>query len=65
MLEGSGLVNPKWELVSLDELDVKCNRSNCTLAGEKLWKYYDMPSVEDSLEYCIKKLQSKWEYEKV
>jgi dTDP-4-dehydrorhamnose reductase len=56
MLEMKGLSNPKWEIVPLDKLNIKAGRSNCTLAGEKLWKHYDMPYAEESLEKCINQL---------
>ena len=60
-----GLQNEKWEVVPIEQLDIKAGRSNCTLAGEKLWKYYDMPALSDSLERCVKGLAEKWECEKV
>ena len=67
MLEAEGLVNPEWEVVSMDELDIKAGRSNCTLSGEKLQTHggYNMPSAEDSLARCIEQLKVKWECAKV
>ena len=65
MLDSHGLVNPKWSIVPIDELDLKATRSNCTLAGDKLWKYYNMPHAEDSLRACIERLQGKWDCAKV
>tara|TARA_R110002167_G_scaffold113264_2_gene286166 strand:+ start:403 stop:1275 length:873 start_codon:yes stop_codon:yes gene_type:complete len=60
-----GLQNKNWEVVPIEQLDIKVGRSNCTLAGEKLWKYYSMPHLSDSLERCIERLTKKWECEKV
>jgi hypothetical protein len=60
-----GLQNKKWEVVPIEQLDIKAGRSNCTLAGEKLWQYYDMPALSDSLDRCVRGLAEKWECEKV
>lgn len=60
-----GLQNSKWEVVPIEQLDITAGRSNCTLAGEKLQKYYNMPYLSDSLDRCIKGLVEKWEREKV
>lgn len=64
-LRRRGLQNDKWKVVDVEQLDIKAGRSNCTLAGEKLWKYYNMPHLSDSLEKCIERLSKKWECEKV
>lgn len=60
-----GMQNEKWNVVPIEQLDIKAGRSNCTLAGEKLDKYYNMPHLSDSLERCIQRLSKKWECEKV
>lgn len=60
-----GLENKNWKVVDIDQLDIKACRSNCTLAGEKLWQYYNMPALSDSLTRCIEGLSKKWVCEKV
>ena len=57
LMKEEGLENPNWNIVNITDLDLKAGRSNCTLAGEKLWKYYEMPNVVDSLRNSIRSLK--------
>ena len=51
------LENPNWKIVPIEELDIKAGRSNCTIAGDKLWEHYDMPNVKDALRFCMSQLK--------
>ena len=57
LMKDEGLENPNWNIVKITDLNLKAGRSNCTLAGEKLWKKYKMPYVIDSLKDCIRMLK--------
>ena len=57
LMKEEGLENPAWNIVKITDLNLKAGRSNCTLAGEKLWKYYELPYVTDSLRDCIRILK--------
>tara|TARA_R110002050_G_scaffold6130_2_gene25947 strand:- start:5000 stop:5704 length:705 start_codon:yes stop_codon:yes gene_type:complete len=58
LMKVQGLENPNWNIVKITDLNLKAGRSNCTLAGEKLWKHIQLPTVVDSLKASINKLKT-------
>jgi UDP-glucose 4,6-dehydratase len=61
MLRAGGMSNPNWEVVSIESLNLKAARSNCTLSGGKLKEKgkFNMPDVRDSLHSCISQLNER------
>lgn len=57
LLKKQGLENPNWNIVPIDTLDLKAIRSNCTLSGDKLNNYYEMPTAAKALKSCTVKLR--------
>lgn len=50
-------INPKWEFVDINDLNLKANRSNCILSTDKISSLgLELPNVEDSLIKCIQSL---------
>ena len=60
MMKQNGLENPNWNIVDIDDLNIKAGRSNCTLSNKKLSKHFTMPNVRSSLEHCIQQLSEKY-----
>ena len=59
LMKQYGHQNPKWNIVPIEDLDIKVGRSNCTLSGKKLDKHFIMPTTEESLQYCLSKLKNE------
>jgi len=42
-----GIGNPNWEFIDIEKLNLKANRSNCTLSTEKLKEKYDFELMSE------------------
>lgn len=59
LMKEHGIENPNWRVVPIEDIDIKAGRSNCTLSCDKLYKYVNIPYVEDSLRVCLRRLKGK------
>ena len=60
MFKANGIGNKNWKITSIDDLDLKCGRSNCTLSGKKLSHAgFTMPDVRESLNECLRSLNER------
>jgi len=57
LLSKNNIINPNWNFVDVNTLNLKANRSNCVLSDEKIAQIgLQLPPVFESLETCIEKL---------
>lgn len=61
MIKEGGMGRTDWEIADAAQLNLKANRSNCTLSSGKLQTEgnFKMPNVKDSLRWCISQLNER------